>query len=178
MCHYLGLPVALQLDFVSFNRYHWTNDVYKTMHEYQVARGFDPSTIDFARSVGYDHPVYKPIQTDSDRFEEFDVIEGRDSPYSRPGSPPVLHRSQIPDESDVDTDDEYSDANRDLFEDDASTILVPDDKGYIHIWLYDDYLRSISNEDSDSDSRSSKNHHKSRLKMDDICTRFADLALA
>ncbi|KAL0568162.1 hypothetical protein V5O48_013828 [Marasmius crinis-equi] len=76
------------------------------MHQYQIARGFDPSTRNFARCVRQNEPVYKPIQHDPDRSEEIDVIE--DSFYLRPPSPPpVPYRSLIPNESDVDTDDEY-----------------------------------------------------------------------
>ncbi|KAL0571718.1 hypothetical protein V5O48_010242 [Marasmius crinis-equi] len=113
------------------------------MHGYQVARGFDPSTVDFARSIGHDDPTYKPIQIDADRFEEVGGMEGRDSPYFRPASPPVLHRSQISDESDIDIDDEYSDAGSDLVEDDASLF---------------------------------ENYHSSP-EMDNMCTRFENMAL-
>ncbi|KAL0567036.1 hypothetical protein V5O48_014958 [Marasmius crinis-equi] len=152
MCHYLGLPVALQLILCCSYRYRWTNDVYKTMHGYQVARGFDPSTIDFARSLGYDHPVYKPIQIDSDRFEEVDGMEGRDSPYFRPASPPVLHRSQISDESDIDTDDEYSNIDTDDGYSDADSNSVEDDASLF------------------------ENHHSSP-EMENLCTRFENMAL-
>ena len=67
MCHYLGLPVALELK-VSSRAYSWSNDAHRRMRDYQVARGFDPTTIDFAQSLGY--PAYKLIENDSDRFEE------------------------------------------------------------------------------------------------------------
>ncbi|KAL0063359.1 hypothetical protein AAF712_009754 [Marasmius tenuissimus] len=37
------------------------------MHDYQVARGFDPTTPDFARFLGY--PVYKVTSNDQARFK-------------------------------------------------------------------------------------------------------------
>ncbi|KAL0567831.1 hypothetical protein V5O48_014164 [Marasmius crinis-equi] len=75
-CHRLGLPVELELR-VSFGVYTWSNNVYKTMQKYQAARGFDPSTVEFARSLGYGYedPAYKPTQNVSDRFEEIDMKE-------------------------------------------------------------------------------------------------------
>ncbi|KAL0570200.1 hypothetical protein V5O48_011774 [Marasmius crinis-equi] len=113
MCHHLGLPVALGLEFGNANAHSWSNDVYKRMHAYQVARGFDPSTTDFAWSHEDAYPAYKPIQNNSGRFEEVDseAIEERNSVDPQPSSPPEPYRSQTPNESDVDTDCDYSDTD-------------------------------------------------------------------
>ncbi|KAL0563560.1 hypothetical protein V5O48_018506, partial [Marasmius crinis-equi] len=119
MCHYLGLPLALKIK-VSQRACSWSNDVYRKIYQYQVARGFDPSTTDFARSIGYDDPVYKPIQIDSDRFEEVDMMQVEDPVYSPPPSPPVPYHSQAPDESDFETESEdYSDTDRDFYDSDG-----------------------------------------------------------
>ncbi|KAL0566827.1 hypothetical protein V5O48_015176, partial [Marasmius crinis-equi] len=68
-CEDLGLPTELDFE-VSLNiRYRWTNEACKWMHEYQLARGFDPKTPDFARHLGYS--TYQ-VQSDSDRFEDVD----------------------------------------------------------------------------------------------------------
>ncbi|KAL0563102.1 hypothetical protein V5O48_018974, partial [Marasmius crinis-equi] len=45
----------------------WTNTVYKHIHDYQIARGFDPTTPDFARFLRY--RIFQ-VQHDSHRFEE------------------------------------------------------------------------------------------------------------
>ncbi|KAJ8089535.1 hypothetical protein PM082_014791 [Marasmius tenuissimus] len=67
LCCNLGLPV--QLDFgVRFYTFSWSTDNYKLAHQYQVARGFDPNTADFARHLGYGN-IFRPVD-DSDRFED------------------------------------------------------------------------------------------------------------
>ncbi|KAL0576557.1 hypothetical protein V5O48_005421 [Marasmius crinis-equi] len=68
-CHQLGLPFYFSLYVYSNKISHLENISYKRIHEYQVARGFDPKTSDFARFLGY--PAYE-VQHDSDRFEEVD----------------------------------------------------------------------------------------------------------
>ncbi|KAL0562981.1 hypothetical protein V5O48_019097, partial [Marasmius crinis-equi] len=166
-CNHLGLPVTLDLTFDKRYVYSWSNDVYKMMRQYQVARGFDPNTTDFARSLGY--PAYRPIQNaDSDRFEE---IEGKNSVYFRPPSPPTPYRSQMSDESDIDTDLGYSDIDTDT-DSDLDSILNTDDDNNTD---YDGHRGTHSNS-SDFESSSFENHD-SRPDMDDLCTRFAHLAL-
>ncbi|KAL0571216.1 hypothetical protein V5O48_010739 [Marasmius crinis-equi] len=160
MCNYLGLPVTLDLKVYSSSAYSWSNDIYKTMRRYQFARGFDPRTTDFARSLG--HPAYKPIQNaDSDRFEE---IGGTKSVYFRPSSPPTLYRSQAPDESDIDTDLGYSDTDTDsdFFESHARSIWNPYDDAHGFDDYWDFYNKPFNSYSPD---------------VDDLCTRFTDLAL-
>ncbi|KAL0570447.1 hypothetical protein V5O48_011511 [Marasmius crinis-equi] len=147
MCHHLGLPVALKLEFGIPDAFSWSNDAYRAVHAYQLARGFDPTTTDFARSLRY--PTYKPIQNDSDKFEELEGVvlfansntsidieptTGRNSDYLRSSSPSVPYRSQMLDESDVETNCGYSDTDSDS---DTSLISIPNDEGYID--TYDDY---------------------------------------
>ncbi|KAF9255537.1 hypothetical protein L218DRAFT_883907, partial [Marasmius fiardii PR-910] len=41
MCKYLGLPFKLSL-WVIYKQCTWPTEVYKTLHDYQIASGFDP----------------------------------------------------------------------------------------------------------------------------------------
>ncbi|KAL0563648.1 hypothetical protein V5O48_018417, partial [Marasmius crinis-equi] len=66
ICEDLGLPVELCYVYSAY-RLRWNTEAYKWMHQYQVARGFDPKTMDFARHLGF--PIYQ-VQSDSDRFED------------------------------------------------------------------------------------------------------------
>ncbi|KAF9258704.1 hypothetical protein L218DRAFT_840261, partial [Marasmius fiardii PR-910] len=52
MCKYLGLPFKLSSSVISRQRT-WPTKVYKTLHDYQIASGYDPRTTDFARFMGY-----------------------------------------------------------------------------------------------------------------------------
>ncbi|KAL0567809.1 hypothetical protein V5O48_014185 [Marasmius crinis-equi] len=70
MCKDLGLPTILNFEVYPPYQYCWNNKAYKWMHEYQLARGFNPKTPDFARHLGF--PVYQ-VQSDSNRFEDIDV---------------------------------------------------------------------------------------------------------
>ncbi|KAJ8089581.1 hypothetical protein PM082_014837 [Marasmius tenuissimus] len=72
-CHDLGLPVDLDFRDWGYKSFSWSIDRYKSLHHYQLLRGFDPTTTDFARHLGYHH-VFQP-QNDDDRFE--DVCEGQ-----------------------------------------------------------------------------------------------------
>ncbi|KAL0564876.1 hypothetical protein V5O48_017161 [Marasmius crinis-equi] len=78
ICHHLGLPITLELKVSRHIACIWSNDVYKTIHEYQVTRGYDPRTTDLAQSLGY--RVFKLIHNDSNRFEEADVVEDSTAP--------------------------------------------------------------------------------------------------
>ncbi|KAK7021346.1 hypothetical protein VNI00_017449 [Paramarasmius palmivorus] len=55
----------------------WPKYVYDALHAWQVARGFDPATIDFARSLGY--PIFEPI---APRESQSDVTEDEEEPQS------------------------------------------------------------------------------------------------
>ncbi|KAJ8087348.1 hypothetical protein PM082_006178 [Marasmius tenuissimus] len=69
-CHDLGLPLQLELYIGGHNYlYSWTTEHYKSIHRYQLARGFDPTTTDFARHLGYVNIFFKPTN-DEDRFKE------------------------------------------------------------------------------------------------------------
>ncbi|KAL0569546.1 hypothetical protein V5O48_012420, partial [Marasmius crinis-equi] len=75
LCHYLGLPVSLSLGYISC---HWPAEVYKAMQAYQIARGFNPDTTEFAR-----HNQYRIFEiTDQllpSRFREIKDPEERQS---------------------------------------------------------------------------------------------------
>ncbi|KAK1217882.1 hypothetical protein PQX77_019451 [Marasmius sp. AFHP31] len=52
VCHDFGLPIKLR--FINeYNTSRWFTDHYKLVHQYQHLRGFDPTTTDFARHLGY-----------------------------------------------------------------------------------------------------------------------------
>ncbi|KAK1224520.1 hypothetical protein PQX77_012575 [Marasmius sp. AFHP31] len=76
LCFHLGLPV--ELDYTSYHpySYSWPATTYKYFHQYQIARGFDPTTADFAKHLGYGH-IFQPLD-DSNRFE--DVQKDQTSP--------------------------------------------------------------------------------------------------
>ncbi|KAF9260534.1 hypothetical protein L218DRAFT_1002505 [Marasmius fiardii PR-910] len=67
-CRYLGLPTELQVTLCRMNLYTWPNETYKTIHEWQIARGFDPTTTDFARYLGF--PTLEVTPSEPLRFEE------------------------------------------------------------------------------------------------------------
>ncbi|KAG7097649.1 hypothetical protein E1B28_004981 [Marasmius oreades] len=53
-CKYLGLPTELRVNFCWESwTYHWPSETYRSIHKWQIARGFDPTTSDFARYLGY-----------------------------------------------------------------------------------------------------------------------------
>ncbi|KAL0569196.1 hypothetical protein V5O48_012771 [Marasmius crinis-equi] len=187
MCNHLGLPVTLDLRVDWRYAYSWSNDIYKTMRQYQIACGFDPNTTDFAQSLGY--PAYKPIQNaDSDRFEE---IEGKNSIYFRPPSPPVTYRSQMPGESDDDTDLGYNDTDTEsdlsdadffhsaFFGSDAHSLSIsnPDDDIDTHGHGSDDDFRDIYELFPRFNTWSFEDHDSSPPEINDLCTRLADLTL-
>ncbi|KAK1226747.1 hypothetical protein PQX77_010264 [Marasmius sp. AFHP31] len=74
-CLHLGLPVELGYHNLGCHSHSWPTTMYKSLHQYQIARGFDPTTADFARHLGY--PIFVPLD-DSDRFE--DVQKDQTSP--------------------------------------------------------------------------------------------------
>ncbi|KAL0565328.1 hypothetical protein V5O48_016696 [Marasmius crinis-equi] len=67
VCEQLGLPVELSLWVGRFREFSWQSEQYKALHHYQLARGFNPDTLDFARYLGY--PIYQVLRG-SGRFEE------------------------------------------------------------------------------------------------------------
>ncbi|KAF9259156.1 hypothetical protein L218DRAFT_990162 [Marasmius fiardii PR-910] len=75
MCKYLGLPFKLSLQVI-YKQYTWPTEVYKILHDYQIARGFDPRTTDFARSMGYQPWEVEPLET---RFQELNKDSDDDS---------------------------------------------------------------------------------------------------
>ncbi|KAK1215323.1 hypothetical protein PQX77_022070 [Marasmius sp. AFHP31] len=68
LCLDFGLPTTFDTYQVS-ESYSWSNDAYDSLRQYQILRGFDPSTTDFARSLGYDKNIYQ-TPSDSDRFAQ------------------------------------------------------------------------------------------------------------
>ncbi|KAG7097631.1 hypothetical protein E1B28_004963 [Marasmius oreades] len=67
-CHYLGLPTKLRVERITCYEHSYSTETYKYIREWQVARGFNPSTTDFTRYMGY--PIYKVVPPEPVRFEE------------------------------------------------------------------------------------------------------------
>ncbi|KAK1218579.1 hypothetical protein PQX77_018732 [Marasmius sp. AFHP31] len=75
-CRNLGLPVGLYYHNLGCYSLSWPTDCYRSLHQYQIARGFDPTTADFTRYLGYGN-TFQPLNV-SDRFE--DVQKDQTSP--------------------------------------------------------------------------------------------------
>ncbi|KAK1225145.1 hypothetical protein PQX77_011927 [Marasmius sp. AFHP31] len=80
-CRGLGLSNELKYDS-DFTAFFWPSEEYQRIHQYQVLRGFDPSTTDFARHLGCDDNFFQSVN-DSVRFE----IHQEHSPESRSSTP-------------------------------------------------------------------------------------------
>ncbi|KAK1231215.1 hypothetical protein PQX77_005670 [Marasmius sp. AFHP31] len=75
VCRWLGLPVTLLFEYFGCSSHSWSNDEYKLIHQYQILRGFDLTTTDFAQHlVGY-HYAFRPVDGSSDRFREVEQVE-------------------------------------------------------------------------------------------------------
>ncbi|KAG7096307.1 hypothetical protein E1B28_003753 [Marasmius oreades] len=75
-CRYLGLPAGRCVTNGARSWWHsWPTQVYKDIRKWQVSRGFDPTTTDFARYLK--HPIFDVIQSGTSRFEELN----KDSEY-------------------------------------------------------------------------------------------------
>ncbi|KAK1219191.1 hypothetical protein PQX77_018101 [Marasmius sp. AFHP31] len=48
---------------------YWKAEIYDLVRQWQVAKGFDPTTTDFARSMG--HPIVEILPQDDDRFNTY-----------------------------------------------------------------------------------------------------------
>ncbi|KAK1235507.1 hypothetical protein PQX77_001265 [Marasmius sp. AFHP31] len=69
ICNNLGLPTTLQYMHWDYKSRSWSTKFYKQMEEYQRLRGFDPTTTDFARHLGFNASIFHPVN-DTDRFDE------------------------------------------------------------------------------------------------------------
>uniref|UniRef100_A0A0W0FI54 Uncharacterized protein n=1 Tax=Moniliophthora roreri TaxID=221103 RepID=A0A0W0FI54_MONRR len=77
-CERLGLPyITLQ---VYFSLRAWPKHVYDGLHVWQVTRGFDPTTADFARSLGL--PILEPAIT------QFESVAEEEEPSPTPDHSP------------------------------------------------------------------------------------------
>ncbi|KAK1217451.1 hypothetical protein PQX77_019888 [Marasmius sp. AFHP31] len=63
----LGLPTTFSISQFPYSESR-SNEAYNSLRQYQLLRGFDPSTADFARSLGYEN-IFQPL-SDSDRFAQ------------------------------------------------------------------------------------------------------------
>ncbi|KAF9254224.1 hypothetical protein L218DRAFT_818144, partial [Marasmius fiardii PR-910] len=61
MCKYLGLPFRLSME-LEYCEYSWPTRIYKALHDYQIARGFDPKTTMFAQFLGF--PIFNIVSSE------------------------------------------------------------------------------------------------------------------
>ncbi|KAK1235919.1 hypothetical protein PQX77_000840 [Marasmius sp. AFHP31] len=67
-CRSLGLPIKLVFIYPDSCGFAASDNAHRYLHQYQLNRGFDPSTADFARHLGYYDIIFRPVD-DSNRFE-------------------------------------------------------------------------------------------------------------
>ncbi|KAF9261547.1 hypothetical protein L218DRAFT_490795 [Marasmius fiardii PR-910] len=70
MCNYLGLPFKFSLE-VGYWQKTWSTKIYKALHDYQISRGFDPRTTDFAHSMRY--PIWEGAPPEN-QFQELNEV--------------------------------------------------------------------------------------------------------
>ncbi|KAJ8080005.1 hypothetical protein PM082_016831 [Marasmius tenuissimus] len=75
----IGLALPCFRPFVDWSPVSWKSEVYDFMRQWQVAKGFDPLTTDFARSMRY--PVVDILARDNKYFESC-AKDGEDSEHS------------------------------------------------------------------------------------------------
>ncbi|KAK1220085.1 hypothetical protein PQX77_017165 [Marasmius sp. AFHP31] len=68
LCQDFGLPTTFSISQFPYS-VSWSNDAYDSLRQYQLLRGFDLSTTDFARSLGYDKNIYQ-TPSNSDQFAQ------------------------------------------------------------------------------------------------------------
>ncbi|KAK1222635.1 hypothetical protein PQX77_014509 [Marasmius sp. AFHP31] len=70
LCQDFGLPTTFSISQYPYSvTVSWSNEAYNSLRQYQLLRGFDPSTTDFARSLGFDKNIFQPL-SDSDQFAQ------------------------------------------------------------------------------------------------------------
>ncbi|KAK1219752.1 hypothetical protein PQX77_017514 [Marasmius sp. AFHP31] len=104
VCDNLGLPIVLQF-MKSFRSYSWSAEHFKFIDRYQILRGFDPTTTDFARHLGRNDFLFQSIDN-SDQFTE--VHEDQDPPHLKP--PSGLARFIVNPDLDTQNQQQISDA--------------------------------------------------------------------
>ncbi|KAJ8089589.1 hypothetical protein PM082_014845 [Marasmius tenuissimus] len=87
LCRDLGLPIKLRVENNGYHSYKWSASNYQLIHQYQLLRGFDPTTTDFARHLGYNKNIFQPLN-DDDRFREVDKDQssGSSEIHTDPGT--------------------------------------------------------------------------------------------
>ncbi|KAK1233242.1 hypothetical protein PQX77_003606 [Marasmius sp. AFHP31] len=69
ICNDFGLPTMLYYKDGGYQSCSWSTKSYKQLDEYQRLRGFDPTTTDFARHLGFNANIFHPVN-DTNRFHE------------------------------------------------------------------------------------------------------------
>ncbi|EEB99914.1 hypothetical protein MPER_00278, partial [Moniliophthora perniciosa FA553] len=77
-CKQRGLPTLSLEMLYDAQLVSWSADVYAALHDWQIVRGFDPATTDWARSQGYselEFPWRSELETQL-KGESFPVVDG------------------------------------------------------------------------------------------------------
>ncbi|KAK1228992.1 hypothetical protein PQX77_007958 [Marasmius sp. AFHP31] len=69
ICNELGLPTTLRYTAYGYRSFSLPTKSYKQLDEYQRLRGFNPTTTDFARHLGFNANIFHLVN-DTDRFDE------------------------------------------------------------------------------------------------------------
>ncbi|KAK1234718.1 hypothetical protein PQX77_002072 [Marasmius sp. AFHP31] len=170
-CRNLGLPVGLDYRNLSCYSRSWPRKSYKSLHQYQIARGFDPTTADFAKHLGYRN-IFQPLD-DSDRFE--DVQKDQTSPPPNTstdhGGSLIILASEYP-----------SNAPDPIRVEDVVSVGDPQDRGgECHKSSYHDIPNKRRKTDLERGGIETRNHphqvlrHKDNPTRDGQCTMDAGL---
>ncbi|KAL0058956.1 hypothetical protein AAF712_014323 [Marasmius tenuissimus] len=81
-CVALGLPRFCKINNLPFPA-HWKAEVYDLVRQWQEAQGFDPTTTDFARSMGY--PILEILPQSANRLE--DCVKSDEGEHSHSSLP-------------------------------------------------------------------------------------------
>ncbi|KAF9261540.1 hypothetical protein L218DRAFT_1001577 [Marasmius fiardii PR-910] len=92
MCKYLGLPFKLSLK-AAYKQKAWPTKIYKALYNYQISRGFDPQTTDFAQFMRY--PIWEVVPPEN-RLQELDEDENNLPSGSRQLLPELDNAPQHP----------------------------------------------------------------------------------
>ncbi|KAG7090118.1 hypothetical protein E1B28_011729 [Marasmius oreades] len=84
MCKYLGLPFKLSLEATPY-QLSWPTKIYKAVRGYQITKGFNPKTTDFAQSLWY--PIVDVVPAENS-FEDI-IEEQHEMELVESGNPPL-----------------------------------------------------------------------------------------
>ncbi|KAG7088947.1 hypothetical protein E1B28_012892 [Marasmius oreades] len=82
-CQYLGLLTELKVRYTTTRTYHWPIETYKDVCKWQIARDFEPATINFGCYLEY-YLIYN-VQPESEAYQAQEL--NREQPEETSGIP-------------------------------------------------------------------------------------------